>query len=111
MAEVRLSGDEPDRNAFPVLTAEDRSLYVPAGNLVATGYVPVEDVVLACRDRMAVGDVEASVRRLLQLGDASRWPPPVGQWRGDGRFILLDGRHEYVATLMLGRERIFRGLA
>jgi hypothetical protein len=85
----------------------DRSMLVPAGHVARTAYVPVFSVELACRDRMAVGDVEAAYRRLLQLGDASGWPPPVGHWTEDRqRFVIVDGRHEYVAALMLGREHV-----
>lgn len=89
-----------------VAVAEDRSIRVPAGATVRTGYVPVEDVVLTCRDRMAVGDVEAAYRRMLQLGADSAWPPPVGTWREDERFLLTDGRHEYLAALLLGRTHL-----
>lgn len=90
----------------PVTIADDRSMRVPAGRTVSTDYVSVEDVVLGCRDRMAVGDVEAACRRMLQLGTDAAWPPPVGQWREDRRFVLTDGRHEYVAALMLGRTHL-----
>lgn len=84
----------------------DRSFTVPAGRKVATGYVAVDRVRLRCRERMAVGDVDAAYRRLLQLGDGSCFPPPNGRWSGD-TFEIADGRHEYVAALMLGRTHIF----
>ena len=88
-----------------VAIAEDRSLVVPAGQLVRTGYVAVEAVTLACRDRMALGDVREAFERQLQLGAAQRWPCPRGHWSGE-RFIIVDGRHEYVAALMLGRSHL-----
>jgi hypothetical protein len=88
-----------------VAIAADRSIRVPPGALVRTGYVELERVRLACRDRMAVGDVEVAYRRRLQLGDAQEWPPPVGEWTGD-RFTVLDGRHSYVAALMLGSTHL-----
>jgi hypothetical protein len=91
--------------ADPVLLAADRSMAVPPGNIVRTARVPVEDIVLACRDRMAVGDVDRAFRQRLQLGDRQPWPCPRGHWRGD-RFVLEDGRHEFVATLMLGHPSI-----
>lgn len=50
--------------------------------------------------------VEAKFRRFLNLGDNSAWPPVVGHWSED-RFIVMDGRHEYLAALMIGRTRIF----
>ena len=77
----------------------------PSGAIVRTGYVPVHQVRLACRDRMAVGDGEAAYRRRLQLGNAQPWPPPVGHWEGEA-FVIVDGRHEYVAALMLGFEEL-----
>jgi hypothetical protein len=92
---------------MPALTlAEDRGIAVAPGHLVRTAYVPVEDVVLACRDRMAVGDVDRAYQKRLQLGDHQPWPCPRGQWRDDGRFEIIDGRHEWVATVMLGYPHI-----
>lgn len=93
-----------------VAIAIDRSLLVAPGDAVRTAWIELWRVKLACRDRMAVGDVATAFQRLLQLGDAAAWPPPNGHWEGDpatGRFVIQDGRHEYVASLMLGRERIF----
>lgn len=88
-----------------VLLAADRTLRVPRGATVRTGYVDVFRVRLDCRDRMAVGDVAEKYRELLQLGDGCRWPCPVGYWEGD-TFHVTDGRHEWVAAVMLGREQI-----
>lgn len=85
--------------------AEDRSLVIPPNYIVTTGYVAIHKVRLACRERMAVGDVGAAYQRLLQLGDGQRWPCPNGYWEGD-TFVIKDGRHEYVASLMLGKERL-----
>ena len=98
----------PDGIAFPggVATIADRSMRIPAGKIVRTGYVPVEDVTLACRERMAIGDVETAYRRRLQLGADQPWPPAIGDWDG-ARFRLIDGRHDYVAALMLGVEHVF----
>lgn len=87
----------------------DRSLRVPAGCIVLTGYVPVHRVRLGCRDRMAVGDVETAYRKRLQLGAAQEWPPPRGRWENDDtdgarQFVIEDGRHAYVAALMCGLD-------
>jgi hypothetical protein len=90
----------------PVWTAEDRSLTVPPGAKVITGYVPIHKIRMECRDRMAVGDVEIAFRRQLQLGQDQRWPPPTGHWDGD-TFILVDGRHQYAASLLIGLEHLF----
>jgi hypothetical protein len=89
--------------AEPILTAEDRSIAVPPGQVVRTAYVPIGKVDLACRARMAIGDVKESYERQLQLGSRQPWPCPRGFWQAD-RFVVEDGRHQYVASLMLGLE-------
>lgn len=94
---------------LPVAIAEDRSMAIPPGALVRTGYVPINAVDLACRDRMSMGDVERAYQKRLQLGDRQSWPPPRGQWAGD-RFVIVDGRHEFVAALMLGPDAFAGGL-
>lgn len=83
----------------------DRSLYVPAGHVVKSGYVAVDKVRLANRSRMAVGDVEAAYRKVLQNAPGQIHPTPNGFWEGD-TFTILDGRHAYVAMLMLGYSHI-----
>ncbi len=90
------------------LHAEDRNLVVEPGQVVQTGYVPVERVKLACKERMAMGDVENAYRRILQLDGAQAWPPPVGYWEEgpERQFVILDGRHAFVAYLMLGYSRV-----
>lgn len=93
--------------ARPVTLAADRSMAVPPGAIVRTAHVRVEDIVLACRDRMAIGDVDRAYQQRLQLGDHHPWPCPRGHWNGnDTRFVIEDGRHEFVATLMLGHPTI-----
>lgn len=89
-----------------VSTAQDRTISVAPGKIIRTGYVSIFSVTLACRERMAVGDVDRAYQRRLQMGDHQPWPPPVGHWEGE-RFVILDGRHDYVAALMLGIEHIF----
>lgn len=89
-----------------VSIATDRSMTVTPGQVVRTGYVDVFKCRLACRERMAVGDVGNAYQKLLQLGDRSAWPCPNGHWDGD-EFVIHDGRHEYVAALMLGRTHLF----
>jgi hypothetical protein len=53
----------------------------------------------------ALGDVDRAFQRVLQLGDSSMWPCPNGHWDGE-RFVIEDGRHEYIASLMLGRTHL-----
>jgi hypothetical protein len=89
----------------PVLFDADRSMRVPAGQVVRTGYVCVWKCRLANRAPMAVGDVAGAHSRLLQLGTDSLWPCVNGVWEGD-EFAIHDGRHEYIAALMLGRTHI-----
>lgn len=84
----------------------DRHLIVPAGKVVRTAYVPVFRCDLACRERMAVGDVDRAFQKLLQLGDSYLWPCPNGEWMESGRFLIKDGRHEWAASVMLGRTHI-----
>lgn len=88
-----------------VWSAEDRSLRVEPGHVVKTGWVRIADCLLANRTRMAIGDVEAKYRVLLCQGDAALWPPITGTWQGD-RFAVSDGRHQFVASLMLGHEKV-----
>ena len=89
----------------PILLAEDRSLAVPPGQTIRTGYVHIDQIRLACRARMAVGDVNGAYQRRLQLGDHQPWPCPRGEWDGE-RFVVIDGRHDVVAATMLGQEWI-----
>lgn len=85
----------------------DRHKIVPPGQIIVTGYISVWDIEFACRDRMAVGDVDTAFRRILQLGQDSMWPCPNGYWQTLGpnrrKFIIEDGRHEFIASLMMGR--------
>lgn len=91
---------------IPAAVATDRAFLVPAGATVRTGYVPVHRVRLACRERMAVGDVAEAYRRQLQFGSSQAFPPPNGWWEAD-TFVIRDGRHAYVSALMLGMTHLF----
>lgn len=88
-----------------VWTPQDRSISVPPDQRVITGYVPIEQITMACRSRMAVGDVEAAYRKQLALGDHQAFPCPNGRWDGE-RFIIADGRHCYISALMLGMTHL-----
>lgn len=83
----------------------DRAVLVPAGKTIRTGYVWVWDCILDNRERMAVGDIDRAYQRLLQQGNSSQWPFPYGYWE-EGKFHIQDGRHEYIASLMLSKEHI-----
>lgn len=86
--------------------AEERSLAVQPNQYVKTAWIDVNVAKLGNRDRMSPEAVEKKYRKILQQGDAAAWPPIVGHWDGD-RFVVCDGRHEYLASLMLGREKLF----
>lgn len=83
----------------------DRHLIVPQGWIVKTGYVDVFKCRLACRERMAVGDVSHAFSKRLAHGSNQPFPPPNGRWEDD-HFIIHDGRHQWVASIMLGLEYI-----
>lgn len=85
---------------------DDRSKVVPPGHVIKSGYVNVFKVRLACRERMAVGDVDKAFQKLLQSQPNQPHPAPLGYWDNDV-FVIEDGRHQYVAALMLGYEFLF----
>lgn len=89
----------------PVSLSQDRTISVPPGAVVKTGYVDVFKVRLSCRERMAVGDVDRAFQRRLQAAPNQPYPSPLGQWDGD-IFVIQDGRHEWVAAVMLGQSHL-----
>ena len=89
-----------------VRVAEDRSLCVQPKEVVKTAWINIDLCVLGNRTRMTPEAVEKKWRMLLQQGEGARWPCPNGYWREDGRFVVCDGRHEYLASLMHGREQL-----
>lgn len=77
--------------------------------VVRAEWVHVDQCVLGSRERMTPEAVEKKWRKLLQQGEAASWPPIVGHWDRDSqavRFVVDDGRHEFLAALMIGRERV-----
>lgn len=88
-----------------VWTPQDRSISVAPGYRVVTGYVPIEQITMANRTRMAVGDIDIAYRKQLALGDHQAFPCPNGRWDGE-RFIIHDGRHCYISALMLGMTHL-----
>ena len=89
-----------------VVVAEDRSMCVQPHQLVRTAWVDIDLCRLGFRMPMSPEAVEKKYRRLLNIGDCAPWPPIVGHWE-DGRFIVWDGRHDYLAALMMGRDKLF----
>ena len=89
-----------------VMVPEDRSMCVQPNQVVRTAWVDIDLCRLSFRAPMSPESVERKYRRLLNLGDCAPWPPIVGHWE-DGRFVVCDGRHDYVAALMIGRDKLF----
>lgn len=85
---------------------EDRSISVGPHQFVQTAWVDIDCCKLGSRVPLSPGSVEQKFRRLLCLGECAPWPPIVGHWEGD-RFVVDDGRHEFVASLMIGRAAVF----
>lgn len=85
---------------------EDRSIRVGPEQVVKSDWVDIDLCILANRAQMSPEAVEKKYRRLLQQGESACWPPIVGYW-DRARFYICDGRHEYVASLLLGRSRVF----
>lgn len=93
-----------------VWIAEDRSIRVKPGQLVKTGWVDIDKCKLGARVQMQPASVEKAFQKLLCLGDDAPWPPIVGEWSKDeqgDRFVVWDGRHQYLASLMLGKTALF----
>jgi hypothetical protein len=89
-----------------VVVAEDRSMCVQPHQLVRTAWVDIDLCRLGFRMPMSPEAVEKKFRRLLNIGECAPWPPVVGHWEGE-RFVIDDGRHDYLAALMLGRDKLF----
>ena len=89
-----------------VRVAEDRSICIRPDQTVKTSWIDINSCILGNRAPMSPEAVEKSFRKLLNIGDCAPWPPVVGHWDGE-RFIVCDGRHEYLASLMSGRTRLF----
>jgi hypothetical protein len=93
-------------DAMSVIVAEDRSMCVQPHQLVRTAWVDIDLCRLGFRMPMSPEAVEKKFRRLLNIGECAPWPPVVGHWEGE-RFVVDDGRHDYLAALMLGRDKLF----
>lgn len=83
----------------------DKSLSVPPGKKVVTDYVHIDKVKMACKDKMAIGDVNEKYQLVLQNAPNCIFPAPVGHWDND-RFVVVDGRHTFMAYVLLGYEYI-----
>ena len=90
-----------------VWVAEDRSMSVRQDQVVKTAWVDIDACRLGSRVPMASATLDEKARKLICIGDGiASWPPIVGHW-ADDRFVVCDGRHEYLASQMLGRAKLF----
>ena len=89
----------------PIQLSEDRSMLVGPGKVVKTGYALIDDIILDCKASLSIGHIERAYNKRIQLGDSQPWTCPVGYWQ-DGRFHITDGRHDFVACLILGLPHI-----
>jgi len=81
-------------------------MIIPAGQVLKTGYVRTADVVFPMTGAaMSITEVKEKITQFTAIKEAQAYPLPVGRWEG-GRFLLWDGRHRYIASLMLGREKM-----
>lgn len=81
----------------------DKSISVPPGQTVRTGYVHVDCIILACKDKMCIASVKEKYELILQNAANSIYPTPIGEWRND-RFVLIDGRHTFIAYVINGYQ-------
>lgn len=90
----------------PEATYHDRSMIVPRGSVVKSAWVSLDRIRFACTKPMAMGDVERAFKRVLHRGiEHGSWPPPTGFWEGE-LFVLCDGRHEHIASMMHGQQEM-----
>ena len=84
----------------------DRSFVVQPNQVVETAWIDIDRCKLGNRTRMDFAAIERAGRELLQLGDGQNFPPVNGLWEDGERFVIYDGRHEYLAALALGRKKL-----
>jgi len=71
--------------------------------------VDVHEVVVYARGghQLSPATVERAYCRQRELGNDQAWRPSLtGYWRDDGRFVQTDGRHRFIAAVMLGVEYV-----
>jgi hypothetical protein len=79
-------------------------MMIDEGHVMRSAYVKTAEIVFPMGGRpMAVASVEEKVRRASAYPGREFYPLPVGKWV-ERRFHLWDGRHRYIAALMLGQE-------
>jgi hypothetical protein len=88
-----------------VILLDDRQMVVQPEQIVKLEWVPIELCMLGSPQAINPAAIERAYCRLLQLDQAQSFPPPNGVWQGE-RFVIYDGRHEYLAALAAGRTQL-----
>jgi hypothetical protein len=78
-------------------------MHIPKGHILKSAYIPIEDIVFTCDVPMGVEGVRDKINQWLSHKEGQSYPLPVGEWK-DGKLHLWDGRHRYIAALMLARK-------
>lgn len=75
----------------------------PPGWTEASGYVEMGRITLGDDGRMDPAAVRDKYQSLIHLTPTGSHPSPpmIGYWRGD-TFVIVDGRHTFVALVLLG---------
>ena len=93
--------DSTHETRWPIY--RDRETHVRPDQIIQTAWVHVDTCCLGSRNVRSTADVDQKRQELLQMGDSQPWPGLKGTWRDDGRFVIVDGGHTYIALLLLGK--------
>lgn len=84
-------------------------MIIPAGHVLKSAYLPLLEIVFPLNGApMAIASVKEKIDHYSSIGPGQTYPLPIGKWV-DGRFHLWDGRHRYIASLMMGRSTMLVG--
>jgi len=89
-----------------MMVPEDRSMCVQPHQVVRTAWVDIDLCRLSFRLPMSPEAVERNIVA-CSISGSGPWSPVVGHW-GDGRFVVCDGRHDYLAALMIACDKLQR---
>lgn len=81
-------------------------MIIPPGHIIRSGYVPTGDIVFPLTGAtMAPASVREKIDMYSAIKDQEAYPLPIVRWV-DGKPVLMDGRHRYLAHLMLSRPQM-----
>ena len=83
----------------------DRTISVPPGSIVRTGYVPIEKIRLSSYENLSLPDIKEKYEIFKQNAPNQIFPCPIGNWE-QVNFVIVDGRHAFVALMILGMSHI-----